>query len=123
MIGMRIKPSDLCITRRPGVIGLPLIGAGLKTGGLGKTTVADPFEPVIEPSFLQFLERSGRIALKSDLPQTVGPIVRPLPMTPRTQHQIIAVKGIRSLKLCIHDLRPIEIFLIIITAYEQRGYL
>src|SRR6185437_13378549 len=104
---------------RPAIVSLPFIGPRLESIGLIKFAVPDSFKIVVEPFFLQFTEPVTRVAAKGDSSDTVSFPASPLTMVPGSQYDVVPVKTIFLFHLSVHQLRPVQIFLVIITTNVQ----
>src|SRR6185312_10710116 len=119
---MSIKLLRFCFFWRPGIVCLPLIGAGLEAGSFWKFAFIFSFLPMIKPFLLQVLEISRSIAFKINFAQAIA--VRPCPfsMKPGAENNEVAVKSIFLFHMRVHDLRTVQIFLVIIAANMHHGY-
>ena len=100
-----------------------LVAACLKTVGLVKFSVANTFEPVVKPFLLQCMKPCACFTAECDLSKTVCVIASPLTVIPGAETNIIAVKTVFLFHVAVHELRPVDVFLVIIAAYMQHRYL
>ena len=104
---------------RPIGIRLPFIGSGLECICLFKLSIPNALEIIIKPFFLQIPKPIAGIATERYPSDAVSFAASPLSVIPGSQYNMIPVETIFLFHMTVHQLRSVDIFLIVITANMQ----